>query len=298
MTMIASTVAVGATTYDGESYDYTKATAPSKTVYVEPKNVANVATRTARQQIIDWATPIEYEITTEMIESDLYANPIRIPTGQTVTIIPTTNLYPGCEIGVTKPEDNKLRNFEVYLPNEPEMRSGLPCGFELSDLPGGIRYVYVNDVHMVPTLPAKISIRQPYSRLAIGEIVTFDDGWDWNPVITNCNAVWNGTSLAAPQNERLFEGYNLQSGVSLKVAYPISGGTIVTNDVSNATNIDGNGWLGGTYYGYVSGEFAFTPPAGQSPASSGGSVTFTYIYETKAGKVPATWSYTFDPFAE
>lgn len=317
VSMVASSVAIGATTYDGENYEYTKANAPSKSVYVKPENVSNVASKkinnwwsnranngvesnitdVAQQSIIDWSTPYEYELTAEMIASDLYENPIEIPVGQTVTIIPTTNCTPDLEIGVTKPENNKLRNFEVYLPNEPEVRAGLPCGFLLTELPKSVRHVYVNGVHMVPTLPAKISVRQPYSKLVIGEIVTYDDGWDWDPVITNCNAVWNGTSLAAPRGKRLFEGTNLQAGMSIKVAYPISGGTIVTNDVTNASDIGNNGWLTGTFYEYVSG-FEFTPPSGQAPASSGDPVTFTYIYETKAGKSPATCTYTFDPFAE
>ena len=297
ISMIASSVVIGATTYDGESYEYTKANAPSKSVYIQPTNVVNIASRIAQQSIIDWSTPYEFEITAEMVESDLYDNPIKIPTGQTVTIIPVINLAPDTEIGVTKPENNKLRNFEVYLPNEPELREGLPCGFNLSQLPEGIRYVYVNGVHMVPTLPAKVSVRQPYSKLVIGEIETFDDGWDWNPVITNCNAVWNGTMLAAPRGKRLFEGTGLQAGMSIKVAYPISGGTVVTNDVHIATDFGKNGWLDGTFYGYVTG-YEFAPPAGQSPATSGDPVTFTYIYETKAGKSPATWTYTFDPFAE
>ena len=249
--MIASSVVIGATTYDGESYEYTKANAPSKSVYIQPTNVVNIASRIAQQSIIDWSTPYEFEITAEMVESDLYDNPIKIPTGQTVTIIPVINLAPDTEIGVTKPENNKLRNFEVYLPNEPELREGLPCGFNLSQLPEGIRYVYVNGVHMVPTLPAKVSVRQPYSKLVIGEIETFDDGWDWNPVITNCNAVWNGTMLAAPRGKRLFEGTGLQAGMSIKVAYPISGGTVVTNDVHIATDFGKNGWLDGTFYGNV-----------------------------------------------
>lgn len=313
ISMIASSVAIGATTYDGETYDYTKANAPSKSAYVTPSNVSSVATKkinnwwdnrasngvdsaiasVAQKSIIDWSTPYECELTSEMLTND-----IPIPAGQTVTLLSATNLPPGTEIYVTKPEDNRYRNFEVYLPNEPEIRAGLPCGFELTQLPEGIRYVYVNGVNMVPTLPAKVSIRQPYSKLVIGEIVSFDDGWDWNPVITNCNAVWNGTSLAAPRGKNLFEGTGLQAGTSLKVAYPISGGTIVTNDVHIASDFCKDGWLGGTFYEYVYGGYAFTPPSGQAPASSGGPVTFTYIYETKAGKVPATWTYTFDPFAE
>lgn len=312
ISMIASSVAIGATTYDGETYDYTKANAPSKSAYVTPSNVSNVATKkinnwwgnranngvddaianVAQKSIIDWSTPYECEITSEMLTND-----IAIPAGQTVTFLPTTDLPPGTEVYITKPEDNKYRNFEVYLPNEPELRAGLPCGFNLSELPEGIRKVYVNGVNMVPTLPAKVSIRQPYSRLVIGEITSFDDGWDWNPVITNCNAVWNGTSLAAPTGKKLFEGTGLQAGMSLKVAYPISGGTIVTNAVTKASDISNDGWLSGTFYGYVSG-YVFYPPQGQSPASTGGTVTFTYIYETKAGKTPATWTYTFDPFAE
>ena len=290
-----STVASSAVVYDGELYEHTKSTAPSKTVYVEPKNVSSVAARTSQQQIIDWATPKECVITAEMVESNLYDNPIAIPVGQTVTILPTTNLNSETELAFV-PKDGGLRNYEVYIPNEPEIRAGLPCGFCLSELPKGTSLVYVNGIQMVPTLPAKITVRQPYSRLVIGEIVTFDDGWDWNPVITNCSAVWNGKSLAS-SGKHLFEGTNLQAGMSIKVAYPISGGTIVTNNVTKAKDIGKDGWLDGTCYEYVTA-FNFTPPADQLPASSGGPVTFTYIYETKAGKVPATWTYTFDPFAE
>ena len=239
--------------------------------------------------------PQEMVLDAKQIEES-YDNPIKVLSGSTITILPTTNLNSGSEL-VIEPKDGGLRNYEVYLPNEPEMRAGLPCGFDLSELPEGIRHVYLNGIHMVPTLPAKITVRQPYSRLVIGEITAYDDGWDWNPVITNCNAVWDGNKLTA-SGSKLFEGYNLQSGTSLKVAYPISGGTIVTNDITKATDISSDGWLSGTFYAYVSG-FEFTPPADQVPESSGGApITFTYIYETKAGKAPATWSYTFDLFAE
>lgn len=235
--------------------------------------------------------PQEMVLDGKQIE-DSYDNPIEVPTGSTVTILPTTNLNSGSELAIEL-KDGGLRNYEVYLPNEPEIRAGLPCGFDLSELPEGIRHVYMNGIHMVPTLPAKITVRQPYSRLVIGEIVAYDDGWDWNPVITNCNAVWDGSKLTA-SGSKLFEGYNLQSGTSLKVVYPLANGSIVTNAITKATDISSDGWLSGTFYEYVT-RFDFTPEAGQEPASIDGStVPFTFIYETKAGKAPASWTYTFD----
>ena len=314
ISMIASSVAIGATTYDGESYEYTKANAPSKTVYVTPSNVSSVATKKidnwwsnrenngvestivglAQQNIINWATPVEFELSKEEADAS-YDNPFRIPTGMTFTLIPTNNLDESVEIAVSKPDDNKLRNFDVYLPNEPELRAGLPCGISLSELPEGVKSTYKNNKSFVAKLPAKFTVRQPYSKLVIGEVVDYDDGYDWNPVITNCHAVWNGTALVT-EGKHLFEGYNLQAGKSIKVAYP-SNGVIVTNDVSTAGDIyKATGWLYGTFFYYTTA-FEFVPPAGQTPSTLDGlTVPFTFIYETTAGTEPATWTYTLDLF--
>lgn len=238
------------------------------------------------------ADPKEAVISSDVISASGGEISINLEPGSISTILPEANCGPGTELMVEAPVGG-LRNYEVYLPNEPEMCAGLPAGFSLDELPTDIKRVYANNKWQAHKLPARIIIKQPYSRLVIGEIVEFDDGTDWSPIITDAHIKWDGSKFTTDGNKFL-EGTNLHSGVSLKIAYRISGGSIVTNTVYGASNLNDQGILDGTFYNYtISTEFV--PPSGQNPSPTGGTVVpITLIYETKCGKRPGEFTVDLD----
>ena len=304
--VFAATVA-SAEKYQGELYEYTKATASSKTSYVTPANVYNVSVRESQNTLTNWwnnrdangvgayiqdsaymsLQPKVVELT-EVYE-DYEINPIDMVPGAITTVMPAegTNFYPGAELGVRMPIKGLLRNFETYLPNEPGVCMGLPVGFTLEMIPADVKKVYINNNNWAHKLPAKITLKQPYSRLVIGEITELDDGTDWSPIITAAHLKWNGSSIVA-DGSYLLEGTNLHSGVSLKYAYRISGGSIVTNEVAAAPAT--TGYMPSTFYNYITG-IEYKPASGQEPSPSGGtSVDVTIIYENKCGQRPAVFT--------
>lgn len=181
----------------------------------------------------------------------------------------------------------------MYLPNEPEVCAGLPCGFRLDELPAEIKHVIVDGKWQAHKLPAKITITQPYSKLVMGKIEEFDDGTDWSPIITDAHIKWDGTKFTS-DGSKLLEGTNLHSGVSLKIKYPVSGGTLVTREVAGASNLNDQGILDGTYY-YYTGSFEYIPISTEKPvATSGSIIPITLIYETKCGTSAAEITVNYD----
>lgn len=218
---------------------------------------------------------------------------VQLRSGSVTTILPEGQLNNETALYIKEPALGDLRNYEVYLPNEPEVRSGLPCGFNLDELPAEIKSVIVDGKWQAHKLPAKITITQPYSRLVMGKIEEFDDGTDWSPIITAAHVKWNGTKFTA-DGGKLLEGTNLHSGVSLKIRYPISGGTLVTREVAGSSNLDDQGILNGTFYYYI-GSFEYTPTSTEKPvATSGSIIPITLIYETKCGTSAAEITVNYD----
>lgn len=216
---------------------------------------------------------------------DSYDKPIEVLSGSTVTILPTTNLNSGSELAVAT-KDNALRNYEVYVPNEPETRAGLPLNMDF-ELPTGIKSTIVNGINQAHKLPAKITVKQPYSKFVLAEITEYDDGSDWSPIITKANLLWKDGKIVA-NGSKLLEGTNLHSGVSLKYVYAISTGAIVTNKVEASMN--DQGIMTGTFYDNTI-SVDFVPPTGQEPSPSGGTTApITIIYETKCGKKPGVFT--------
>jgi len=236
------------------------------------------------------ADPKSLEISQDTITSgDIN---VTLRSGSVVTVLPEGTLGPGTELYVDEPPSGELRNYEVYLPNEPEVCAGLPCGFSLDELPAGIKGIIVNKWQAYK-LPAKITVKQPYSKLVIGEITEFDDGTDWSPIITDAHVKWDGTKFTA-DGSKLLEGTNLHAGVSLKIKYPISGGTTITREVAGATSLNTDGILDGTFYNYTI-SFDYTPVSGETPvATSGTIIPITLIYETKCGTRAAEFTVNYD----
>ena len=218
---------------------------------------------------------------------------VQLRSGSVTTVLPEGSLNNGTELYVKAPVPGDLRNYEVYLPNEPEVRAGLPCGILLDELPAEIKRVIIDGKWQAHKLPAKITITQPYSRLVMGKIEEFDDGTDWSPIITDAHIKWDGTKFTA-DGSKLLEGTNLNSGVSLKIRYPISGGTLVTREVAGSSNLNEQGILDGTYY-YYTVSFEYTPISTEKPVATSGSVIpITLIYETKCGTSAAEITVNYD----
>ena len=126
-----------------------------------------------------------------------------------------------------------------------------------------------------------------------GKIEEFDDGTDWSPIITDAHVKWDGTKFTA-DGSKLLEGTNLHSGVSLKIRYPISGGTLVTREVAGSSDLNGQGILDGTFYYYI-GSFEYIPISTERPvATSGSIIPITLIYETKCGTSAAEITVNYD----
>lgn len=218
---------------------------------------------------------------------------VQLRSGSVTTMLPEGTLDGGAEVYLKEPSPGDLRNYELYIPNEPEVRPGLPCSFSLDELPPEIKRVIVNGKWTAHKLPAKITITQPYSRLVIGKIEEFDDGTDWSPIITNANITWDGTKFTS-SGGNLLEGTNLHSGVSLKIRYPISGGTLITREVAGPSDLNDQGILDGTFYNYV-WPFTYTPISTEMPVATSGSVIpITLIYETKCGTSAAEITVNYD----
>ncbi len=241
------------------------------------------------------ADPKEAVISSDVISAAGGEISINLEPGSISTILPEANCGPGTEVMVEAPVGG-LRNYEVYLPNEPEMCAGLPAGFSLDELPEGIKGVYVNNKWQAHKLPARIIIKQPYSRLVIGEIVEFDDGTDWSPIITDAHVVWNSGKFVTDGN-KLLEGTNLHSGVSLKIAYPLSDTTTCTNTIWGASDINDQGILNGTFYNYViSAEYTTKSGENLHSLDNDGNTWVEFIYETKCGKTPAVFRKQFNMY--
>lgn len=217
---------------------------------------------------------------------------VQLRSGSVITILPESPLS-GNTLYINEPVPGDLRNYEVYLPNEPEVCAGLPCRVTLDELPAEIKRVVVDGKWWMHKLPAKITITQPYSRLVMCKVEEFDDGTDWSPIITAAHIKWDGTKFTT-DGSKLLEGTNLHSGVSLKIKYPISGGTLVTREVAGSSNFNDQGVLSKAYYCYT-GQFEYTPISTETPVATSGSVIpITLIYETKCGKSAAEITVNYD----
>lgn len=198
------------------------------------------------------------------------------------TIDSSTPLTPDTKYGVTS---TGTRNYEVFIANTENVRVGLPINMHF-ELPDGVRYTIVNGINQAHKLPAKITIKQPHASFVLAELTEYDDGHDWSPIITKANLLWKDGKIVS-NGFKLLEGTNLHSGVSLKYAYPISTGDIVTNEVAIAKD---NEIISDTFYHYIYTS-DFTPPSDQVPSPSGGTTApITIIYETKCGKKPCVFT--------
>lgn len=176
---------------------------------------------------------------------------IRVKTGNQITLMPETPFDEGSEIAI-EPEGS--RNYTVYIPNEPEVREGMPAWLG-NELPEGIRCVYNTDDCFLK-LPVRVTVSQPYSKLVIFESEYLDDGEDWTPVVTNCNWVYNNDdanpALVLKEGAKYaIEGTKLHAATNITVTYIAEGGVTKTVNVdtgSTTTTKKGITFLSGTFF--------------------------------------------------
>ena len=227
---------------------------------------------------------------TEPTSSQYADQDFTVDPGSINTLLPINELDPGTEISIETKDG--LRNFEVFVPNEPEVRGGLPLNIESQIADKSVRVSFVNGVKQAHRLPVKMKVTQPYSRFVLFELTEIDDGMEWQPVITNCNLVWETDKFVTSGNRRLLEGEYLNSGLTLKLAYPISDTTAVTNDIRV---IEGNRTiLEGTFFYYTFAD-EYVPKAGEDLyKDADGNTWYEIIYTTMRGKEPAVFRKEFN----
>ena len=176
---------------------------------------------------------------------------VNVKAGNQVTIMPETPFEEWSEIAI-EPEGS--RNYTVYVPNEPEVREGMPVWIG-NEIPEGIRCSYVNSDDCLLKLPVRVTVTQPYSKLVIIESEYLDDGEDWTPVVTNCNWVYNNDDsnpalVLKGGAKYAIEGIKLHAATNITVSYTGEGGVskTVTVDTGYISTKKGVTFMSGTYF--------------------------------------------------
>ena len=179
--------------------------------------------------------PIEHDITsTATGETTIQAKPHVIN-----SIVSSADLAPGTELGI---EPLGSRNYEIFVPNDPETRAGLPMVFE-SELPDGCKMLLKCDQFQIK-FPVTVTIRQPTSKYVIVDAQALDDGYDWTPVVTNCNYVYNTAAgkFMTTDGKKPFEGYNLHCATNIVLEWKNSSNVTQRKSIAaitgNQTHID------------------------------------------------------------
>ena len=130
-----------------------------------------------------------------------------------VTTLAATNntVGPGYEAYLTP---TGSRNFEVYMANTETNRRGLPVSFA-TDFPGG-RILGPWAKRKVKTLPFKVRTIEPVPKTLVLEVETYDDGWDWTPVVAGAYST-NGTTHVEGTNLQFAAFYQVGSGPTNRV---------------------------------------------------------------------------------
>lgn len=147
------------------------------------------------------------------VSEDETSEVLSVQSYTTTTYMPTNSAIDELTVEATS-----TRNFEIYFPNVFEMRESLPLNFgtESDDL------VKLGEwwSKKVMRLPALMRIREPMKDTVLLEVSTYDDGYDWSPVVTNATLKLLGGAL---HTDRVF-GYNLHSVTNVSVSYETSDG--------------------------------------------------------------------------
>ena len=165
--------------------------------------------------------PVEHDISGSSTEE----TSIQVKPHVINSITSTNDLGPGSELGL---EPTGSRNYEIFVPNDPEIRAGLPIVFE-DELPSGLKCLYKCDKFQIK-LPLTMTVRQPTKKYVLVNTETIEDDYDWTPVVTNCNYVFSTSQskFVAPTGKKPIEGYNLHCATNIVLSWFTGDGTVPT----------------------------------------------------------------------
>lgn len=202
---------------------------------------------------------------------------ISVSPGSVTTLLPSGPLDGGSDMGV---QCSGMRNYTVYLPNEPEVREGLPIGHGFN-LPADVRYTALGP-DWVSKLPCRIVVEQPYSRLVVFNTTEMDDGYDWTPVITNSCIAYHVDGRFVCTNSWSVLGTSLHCAMEFKLSYPLQSPSGATNTVDLITVPSGQAYLVGSLWGRAPA-IAYTIQSGEEPDISSDVVKAVLKYKTVNG---------------
>ena len=138
------------------------------------------------------------------------------------TIAASKKLTGGEEIGLTP---TSSRNFDVFFPNDENVRGGLPVWLKL-EVDGAtpiIRGRSNSGLEYLTKLPAMIQVRQPMTNLVMFTVDYIENNYDWTPVITNTSVSYNSTDnrfVLIGERPKVASGYNLHAATEITIEYP------------------------------------------------------------------------------
>ena len=160
-----------------------------------------------------------------------YGDEIAVRSHTVTTFSPTNAVGPGFELAV-KP--TLSRNFEVFLPNTPEMRSGLPIWLD-TEIAGPLTRLGPWWTNRVARLPAKVRVVEPCAGILIAEVEEYDDGHDWTPALAAAY-VTNGTARVDGTNLHFAAWCSVGGGERVRVPAPLYAGFALPAPYDGATN--------------------------------------------------------------
>lgn len=205
---------------------------------------------------------------------------VSVSSGSVTTILPSDALEEGSTVAL---DCVGMRNYTVYLPNEPAVRAGLPIQLSFM-LPDGIKHAEVGKSYTAG-LPCRIVFEQPYSGLVVSTMTPLDDGYDWAPVVTNCSLVYHMTdgSFSSDGRSSLL-GANLHCATAFQLVYPLdSSGGATTNTVDLLTAAPDADYIVGTLYGRAPGVYSQVP-RDAAPLVDETHVPARVVYRTLGGE--------------
>ena len=173
------------------------------------------------QSLVEAAVPNDTSVpVTDTLEGAITADyaELTVALGSTVTLLPNESLANVDEVDLLSASSD-CRNYTVWLPDEPNVRQGLPITVA-SGIPTNTVTVQTGET-VIYKLPAEIEVVQPYAGLVKINTTVYDTGRDFSPVITNCFIeydVFDNKFTCTNQNS--FVGENLQGGTKLEISYP------------------------------------------------------------------------------
>ena len=151
--------------------------------------------------------------------------------------ITTINVAEGSKFPEIELSPETSRNYEIFIDNTEANRSQLPI--ILSDEGAGL-FVKKNGYPKILSLPVSIKVKEPRKNRVLLDVETIDDGYEWNPTVTNIEAVVstdNGFSvgdITVKGKELQFltnASLTLIYGEALRVVHQLVVGTVLNNKI-------------------------------------------------------------------